>query len=441
MQHLRRFAKPEVLPLRLRQQFRSSIWDEDHSSLKLGYTTDDCLWDDNGGISKFQELPASNVNNPSSPCLYLLICPVILSTTKEILDIFFFHQLLTTSSSRPIVHIISVPSYAPESEAQARRWSLTYWPTVYKKHNPNGPNLNIVSRAEAKIGLLVRRWMKLAGTAGAEAYNSQIGERIGVVVVDPTAAMDGAPAAVAVAGDARWSGKNCLQHHDASGNTMAHAVMRAIGLIATQRRLLKCIAQQRDFLRPMPPIPSADAVFLDYPITPIEHAIHTESPLLPGGYLCTGLEIYVTHEPCVMCSMAILHSRFTKVVFGKRMAKTGGLVAEIGNFLADGQQDTGYTRPVSRENVTNEESEEHRSDNDKGDVDSKTTPREEQRRHCVDGIGAKEKDENGELGYGLFWRNELNWKLLAWQWVDDEGGDSGIVDDDAGYPIGKPLHA
>lgn len=51
-----------------------------------------------------------------------------------------------------------------------------------------------------------------------------------------------------------------------------------------------------------------------------------------------------------MCSMAMIHSRFTRVVFERRMHNTGALTAE------------------------------------------------------------------GLLGYGLFWRKELNWTMLAWQW-------------------------
>ena len=139
---------------------------------------------------------------------------------------------------------------------------------------------------------------------------------------------------------------------------MAHAVMRAIGLVARKRRALL----SHDGLTTPPVDPGAEednaTSFADTPLTPTEAAVFSQDSLAKCGYLCLDLEMYVTHEPCVMCSMALLHSRFGKVVFGEQMMRTGGITAEV-----DG------------------------SDSAKGG-----------------------------LGYGLFWRPELNWKFLAWRW-------------------------
>ncbi|KAL1715430.1 hypothetical protein EV715DRAFT_207529 [Schizophyllum commune] len=50
------------------------------------------------------------------------------------------------------------------------------------------------------------------------------------------------------------------------------------------------------------------------------------SPAAQNGqdYLLTGLTLYLTHEPCIMCSMALLHSRVKEVIYLISMNATGG---------------------------------------------------------------------------------------------------------------------
>lgn len=42
-------------------------------------------------------------------------------------------------------------------------------------------------------------------------------------------------------------------------------------------------------------------------------------------YLCTGYDCYVVHEPCVMCAMALTHSRVRRVVYVSSDAEAGAL--------------------------------------------------------------------------------------------------------------------
>ena len=43
-----------------------------------------------------------------------------------------------------------------------------------------------------------------------------------------------------------------------------------------------------------------------------------------SNYLLTSLTLFTTHEPCIMCSMALLHSRVKEIVYIIPMNKTGG---------------------------------------------------------------------------------------------------------------------
>lgn len=313
-------------------------------------------------------------------------------------------QELSALVSDPIIFSIQVPRLAPTSQEQASSWCSQYWPTVYKKSNPFGPHPSIVSRSEQEIRGEVEKWMALATEAALQADLTGSGEAVGVVIVERTNSV-GRP--VAVAGDARWMDWSCK----GQGNVTAHAVLRAISMVASGLRETEqsasiasdptsslpaerapadqsmCTAlpstQQLETdktkviksgvessslnpeeaiwnAKPDPEITSVyapggkqvhtDNIFQDRLMLASEKD-HNNQPVTEAGYLCHELEIYCTHEPCVMCSMAILHSRFGKMVFQNRMPETGGM--------------------------------------------------------CAD----------GELGHGLFWRKELNWTVLAWQWI------------------------
>jgi tRNA-specific adenosine deaminase 3 len=317
---------------------------------------------------------------------------------------------------------------------------------MFKNSNPYGPNPSDVKRSEGELhhGNSVHHWMRLAKRIAEEGSNHGLGEPIGAVIVERSE--EHGVRVVAVAADARRCG---MPHRDGEQDTnvMGHAVMRAIGLVGQKRRIVddkpgarspgtlsdhgsppfsplamsppREISPHRDVNTPRPvnppePVnspqpdrsrrqeqqsseetvatessnqsndtysssntnqstllapPETPTSFLDEPMTFLEAHYFAPNTLMPRGYLCLNLEVYTTHEPCVMCSMALLHSRFSRVVFAKEMPLTGGLV-------------------VKRKNPTEF---------------SETL------------VGAK---------YGLFWRTELNWKFLCWQYgggPEDDG--------------------
>jgi len=55
-----------------------------------------------------------------------------------------------------------------------------------------------------------------------------------------------------------------------------------------------------------------------------------------GNYRLSGCTLYVTLEPCVMCSGAILHARIGRVVYGAPDPKTGACGSVL-NLFAEGR--------------------------------------------------------------------------------------------------------
>jgi len=51
-----------------------------------------------------------------------------------------------------------------------------------------------------------------------------------------------------------------------------------------------------------------------------------------GNYRLADCDLYVTLEPCVMCSGAIMHARIRRVVYGARDPKTGACGSVINLF-------------------------------------------------------------------------------------------------------------
>lgn len=239
-----------------------------------------------------------------------------------------------------------MPLFPPSSEAQAKLWSQQYWPTAYKGGNPFGPHPSLVARAAEEVQKQADYFMGIATSVALSVSTAGKGEPFGALVVDRRRGQDAA--IIVAAGDARWEGVG-QRSPLACGNVMAHAVMRATAMVAKKRRS----TGQDDS-----PNASTSDPFVEQPLTQVERDEYTKTTIEPGGYLCLDLELYVTHEPCVMCCMAINHSRFGRVIFGEHMPLTGGLNARS----TTGSSDLQYG------------------------------------------------------GYGLWWRPELNWKFLVWHW-------------------------
>ncbi|KAI0700031.1 hypothetical protein C8T65DRAFT_791195 [Cerioporus squamosus] len=85
--------------------------------------------------------------------------------------------------------------------------------------------------------------------------------------------------------------------------------------------LVRAVGELRASSSASAPASAATPLSLPPQLTPS----HPEGEVRNGAhYLLTSLTLFTTHEPCIMCSMALLHSRVKEVFYLIPMAKTGG---------------------------------------------------------------------------------------------------------------------
>lgn len=388
--HLRRFVKEDFLP----------------EHLKIEITQ--------RGIS------SSDDRNAEVPTIFALIQPPLpeLSQLKELLAPFLPTTAEPTDefSNQSIDKYFltaTIPLYPSLSAAQAEYWSKTLWPTTYNAAHARAtiaPPPPVLSATQSNIASKAAMFLGLACEVAREAAALKRGRGIGVVAVDPavassnpcniTAEQGGEEAGiVAVAGDARFcapgiekstenSSSSGGYNPNCEGGPECHAVMRVVEMIAIQRRSEDDSASEKKEKKHNPSLSPLEQRYLYQPADVEEQpaslvageTTNSATRVLPrsaGGYLCTDLDIYITHEPCLSCSMGILLSRFRAVTFLRRgRLSSGGLASEP---VPQSSTETNTNVPPQRENY-----------------------------------------------YGLFWRKELNWRAMCFEFVEDDESESKI---------------
>ncbi|KAL6228948.1 hypothetical protein BDW75DRAFT_225932 [Aspergillus navahoensis] len=337
-------------------------------------------------------------------------------------------------------------------------WPVVYNPAAARL--TVSPPVQVLNRAREFIQPDAGRYLAFARKVAEEAEQSGRGRGVGAVVVDPDIVSrildaDGdiesrwPEAIVAVAGDSRYSRREAgapstAERHpgpgpnpatatynaDLEGGPDLHALMRAAEIIAYKRRagdpdaendkpslspLESYFVSQTDLTAPEPHL---DAEPETTNISPVpekyqktgphgSQAVPATSttdeapgprirPRSQGGYLCTDLDVYLTHEPCLCCCMGLLLSRFRAVVYpqGGRMV-TGGLASEPVPVVSPMRVD------ASDQGTSADQ--DHRNDEDTRD------------------------QRPSRPYYGLHWRKELNWRALGFEFVEDGSEEKGAV--------------
>lgn len=182
--------------------------------------------------------------------------------------------------------LATVPAAAPLSKDELKKWG-EYWPLIYKprreQHTPLTP---IELRRMFIHANYVHDKSKEVAQGNSPVVATLVHPESNAIVAESA---DSSQRATNTKGDKTIPTNSCL----------AHAVINCVSAFAVphsesarHRKRGLAISESR-----------------------YEETGEKKSPLPVDQYLCTGLDCYVSREPCVMCTMALVHSRIRRIIF------------------------------------------------------------------------------------------------------------------------------
>ncbi|KAJ2165531.1 tRNA-specific adenosine deaminase subunit tad3 [Coemansia sp. RSA 451] len=186
--------------------------------------------------------------------------------------------------------VVKVPSNPPYTSAQFEQWSQV-WPVTYR------PPLKLKkpefsSDEKGYVEMCLQAAMQMKSNA-ADTEN-----RARAVVMGKLQTRK----IVAQAADTTSE----------SGHPLRHAVMNCIALVA-DREVARLTAEPID-----------DNNTGESNSVPVKRSHELCEDRDVGGYLCEGLDVFAVREPCVMCTMALVHSRIGRLFFVEQ-SPSGGI--------------------------------------------------------------------------------------------------------------------
>ncbi|SCV02735.1 LAME_0H04698g1_1 [Lachancea meyersii CBS 8951] len=170
----------------------------------------------------------------------------------------------------------AVPTAAPSTKELSLKWSALYWPLVWR----GNPNDQIMNDYVFDMAFIRNTLTTLSKVSLDQAEKNASDPPVVSAFVSP-------------------NGRRVIYSTDSRCSTspLDHSIMQGIRSVAAsehERQAKNC-----------------------------DQAEET--------YLCLNFDVYTTHEPCSMCSMALIHSRIKRCIFLQPMRNTGALESQSGD--------------------------------------------------------------------------------------------------------------
>lgn len=224
-------------------------------------------------------------NRKETDSLEVIICPV--SSSNEGILLNDLQNLLGSSVHCKLLSqpwVVDVPKYAPLSRPQFEAASA-FWPATFHE-NKKISHLLSGSIFSEDDQINVEKWMIQAIDMAKKAKGKEM-LPVGAIIVNPET-----NTLVASAYDLRQS-----QH------PLHHATLVCVDMVAKGHGGGAWEYEENHIQ--------------DFYYTSFEGDLKSaDTSEKTGPYLCTGFDLYVTREPCIMCAMALVHSRIRRVYYG-----------------------------------------------------------------------------------------------------------------------------
>eukprot|EP00939_MAST-03C_sp_MAST-3C-sp1_P003548 g3548.t1 len=184
--------------------------------------------------------------------------------------------------------LILVPTMPPDDRKMLTELNKV-WPAVWRKQSDREP----IAPEDIAV---VKTFMQIA-LKEAEAAASRKCPAVGAVIFEPKRQVMIAKAGSSI------------------GHPLGHATIQCVAAMSRKQRCAKGVKR----------LATGSSNLGQMSLATASSDGDEAEIVTKDAYLCTGFDIVLTSEPCVMCSMALIHSRIRRVYYALPNAENGAL--------------------------------------------------------------------------------------------------------------------